>query len=41
MFDDWLVRIKHDAKQSLNVVTSYFDRKQSDRFYWMMVVAVK
>lgn len=39
--DDWLVRAKCDAKQSLNVVTSHFDRKQSDRFYWMVVVAVK
>lgn len=39
--DDRLVRTKHDVKQSLNVVTCHFDRKQSDRFYWMMVVAVK
>lgn len=39
--DDRLVRTKHDVKQSLNVVTCRFDRKQSDRFYWMMVVAVK
>lgn len=39
--DDWLVKTKRNAKQSLNVVTSHLDRKQSDRFYWMMVVAVK
>lgn len=43
--DDWLVKTKRNAKQSLNVVTrklgQNLDRKQSDRFYWMMVVAVK
>ena len=39
--DDWLVRAKQDAKQSRYVVTCHPDGKQSDRFYWVMVVAVK
>lgn len=39
--DDWLVRTKQDIKQSLNMATCHSDRKRSDRFRWMMVVAVK
>lgn len=37
---DWLERTK-GIKHSLKVVTCRFDRKQSNRFCWMMVVAVK
>lgn len=39
--DDWLLRTNQGIKQSLIVVPCHFDRKRSDRFRWMMVVAVK